>query len=116
MKSTFEGPPSGTGAINAWAGNDKVGEGRQTILESRAGELIRINLEFIKPFASVADTEFRFSGAGNGTSVTWTMKGENNFVSKAFCLFMGGMDKMVGPDLEKGLAQLKALAESAVQK
>lgn len=116
IKTTFEGAPSGAGAIYAWAGNDKVGEGRQTILESKAGELVRIKLEFIKPFASVADTEFAFSGAGNSTTVTWVMKGDNNFISKGYCLFMGGMDKMIGPDLEKGLAQLKAAAESAAQK
>jgi hypothetical protein len=36
--------------------------------------------------------------------------------SKAFCLFMGGMDKMIGPDFEKGLAQLKSVAEAAAQK
>jgi hypothetical protein len=29
------------------------------------------------------------------------------------CLFTGGMDKMIGPDFDKGLAQLKAAAESA---
>jgi uncharacterized protein YndB with AHSA1/START domain len=116
MKSTFEGAPSGAGAVYAWSGNDKVGEGRQTILESRAGELVRVKLEFVKPFASVAETEFEFSGAGNGTTVTWVMKGENDFVSKGFCLFMGGMEKMIGPDFAKGLAQLKSLAESAAQK
>ena len=116
IKTTFEGAPSGTGAIYAWVGNDKVGEGRQTILESKAGELVRIKLEFVKPFASVADTEFAFSGDGNATTVTWIMKGENNFISKGFCLFMGGMDKVIGPDFEKGLAQLKSLAESAAQK
>jgi hypothetical protein len=116
MKSTFEGPTSGTGAINAWVGNDKVGEGRQTILESKPGELVRVKLEFIKPFAQVAEVEIAFSGAGNGTNVIWTMKGDNNFMSKAMCLFLGGMDKMVGPDFEKGLAQLKTAAESATQK
>ena len=29
MKTTFEGAPSGTGAIYAWVGNDKVGEGHR---------------------------------------------------------------------------------------
>ena len=116
IKTTFEGASSGTGAVYAWVGNDKVGEGRQTIVESRPGELVRIKLEFLKPFASVADTEFAFSGDGSGTTVKWVMKGDNNFVSKAFCLFMGGMDKMIGPDFDKGLAQLKTLAESSAKK
>jgi hypothetical protein len=42
------------------------------------------------------------------------MDGENNFVGKAFCLFMN-MDKMVGGDFEKGLAQMKTVAEKAAQ-
>lgn len=113
MKTTFSGSPAGTGAVYYWIGDDKVGEGRMTIADAKPSELIRIKLEFIKPFASSSDTEFTFRPEANGTSVNWTMRGENNFISKAFCLFMGGMDKMIGPDFEKGLAQMKAAAESA---
>jgi hypothetical protein len=115
MKRTFEGPPAGTGAVYAWAGNNKVGEGRMTLTESRAPELIKIRLDFIKPFASTADTEFTFKPEGNQTAVTWTMTGRNNFVSKAFCLFMN-MDKMVGGDFERGLTGLKAVSETPAKK
>src|SRR5438094_4163018 len=48
-KSTFEGPPVGTGAIVKWSGNDEVGVGSMTITESRPNELIRIKLDFVKP-------------------------------------------------------------------
>ncbi|MBX7244928.1 MAG: SRPBCC family protein [Candidatus Sumerlaeaceae bacterium] len=112
MKQTFEGPSAGTGAIYSWLGDKKVGEGRMTILESRSDELVRIKLEFLKPFASTNTAEFTFRNQDNQTHVTWTMTGECNFVFKAFGLFMN-MDKMVGPDFEKGLAQMKAAAESA---
>ena len=40
------------------------------------------------------------------------MSGENNFMAKAAGLFMD-MDAMIGADFEKGLAQLKAVAEAA---
>ena len=86
-----------------------------TILESRADELIRLKLEFIKPFAAVNTTEFIFKPDGNQTTVTWDMTGQNNFMSKAFCLFMN-MDKLVGSDFEKGLASLKSVAEAADKK
>src|SRR4051812_4656182 len=56
--SKFEGPSSGKDAVIRWSGNDKVGEGKMTILESRPNDLIKINLEFIKPYASTALTEF----------------------------------------------------------
>jgi hypothetical protein len=39
------------------------------------------------------------------------MEGHHNFIEKAFCLVMNGK-KMIGDDLEKGLAQLKTVAES----
>ncbi|MEO7653145.1 MAG: hypothetical protein ABIZ80_22025, partial [Bryobacteraceae bacterium] len=38
-----------------------------------------------------------------------------NLIAKAFSLFMN-MDKMIGPDFEKGLAQMKGLAESGAKK
>lgn len=114
-KETFEGPSSGVGAIFRWAGNKDVGEGNMTITESRPSDWIRIRLEFIKPFPSIATTEFTFKQGGNQTGVTWTMTGTNNFIGKAFCLFMN-MDKMVGGDFERGLASLKLAAEEGSKK
>src|SRR5499433_275250 len=76
MKQTYEGAPAGTGAIYSWAGNNDVGEGRMTITDSRPSELIKIKLEFIKPFAAVNATDFTFTPQGNQTAVKWTMSGE----------------------------------------
>ena len=115
MKQTYEGAPAGAGAAYAWEGNKKVGQGRMTITASRANELVVMKLEFIKPFASTAMTEFTLKPEGNQTAVTWGMSGENNFIAKAFCMFMN-MDKMVGGDFERGLAQLKSVVESANKK
>src|SRR5713226_7439411 len=50
MKQTYEGAPAGTGAIYTWVGNNQVGEGRMTLTESRPLDLIRIKLEFMRPF------------------------------------------------------------------
>lgn len=111
VKNTFEGAPSGAGSVFKWAGNSQVGEGMMTLTESRPTERIRIKLDFIKPFPSTCDTAFDFASGPAGVTVTWTMSGNNNFISKAFCLFMGGMDRMIGPDFERGLKQMKAAAE-----
>jgi polyketide cyclase/dehydrase/lipid transport protein len=112
MKTTYEGQASGVGAMYSWTGNSDVGEGRMTIIESRPGELIRIQLDFIKPFAASNATEFVFTPQGNQTNVKWRMAGNNNFIAKAFSVFVN-VDKMVGGDFEKGLAKLKAVSESA---
>jgi uncharacterized protein YndB with AHSA1/START domain len=112
MKKTYEGATAGTGAIYTWAGNNEVGEGRTTIIESRPNELIRIALEMFKPFAATNTVEFTFRPEGNQTAATWSLAGKKNFVSKAVGLFMN-MDKMVGGQFEKGLAQLKSVVEAA---
>ena len=112
MKLAFAGPPTGPGASYSWAGNKDVGEGRLTITESRPNDLVRIKLEFMKPFTATNIATFTFKPEGNQTAVTWSMEGRNNFIAKAINLCMN-MDKMVGGQFEKGLADMKAVVESA---
>jgi len=112
MRQTYEGEPAGTGAVYTWTGNKEVGEGRMMLTMSRPNELIRIKLEFFKPFAATNTAEFTFRPEGNQTVVTWSMAGENNFIAKAIHLFMN-MDRMVGGQFEKGLAQMKSVVEAA---
>lgn len=112
MKTTYSGPAYGPGASYHWIGNDDVGEGRMTIKDSNPNDRVGIDLEFIKPFESKSVTTFALKPEGPAaTTVSWTMTGQNNFMSKAMTLFMS-MDKMVGNDFEKGLAQMKTLAEA----
>ena len=114
-KMTYDGPPAGVGASYAWAGNNQVGEGRSTIMESKPGELVRFRLEFAKPMKATNTAEFTFQPDGDQTVVTWTMTGKNNFIGKAFGLVVN-FDRMIGGQFEKGLAQMKSLAEAATEK
>jgi hypothetical protein len=111
LKRSYEGPPGGEGASYSWVGNDKVGEGRMTIVESKPTNLVRIRLEFIKPFQATNTSEFTLEPSGSGTDVTWSMTGRNGFVNKVVCLVMN-MDKLVGKDFEQGLNDLKAIVEA----
>jgi len=111
-KVAFEGPEAGQGAVMTWAGNDKVGEGKMTLTESRPSDLVKINVDFAKPFEGSIISEFTFKPEGDQTAVTWAMSGHHNFFEKALCLVMNGT-KMIGDDMEKGLAQLKSVMESA---
>jgi hypothetical protein len=112
MKRDISGPPSGPGAAYSWSGNDEVGEGRMTITDSQPPRSLTIRLEFVKPFADTSTTQFDFAPSAGGTNITWSMKGHHNFVSKAVCLFMD-MDKMVGGQFEKGLADLDSATAKA---
>jgi len=111
MKRTFSGAESGVGAVYAWEGNKKVGRGRMEILESDPPSRLRIQLDFVEPFESHSTTVFTLAPEGGGTQVNWAMHGNHNFATKVMCLFMN-MDRMVGPDFERGLASLKAVAET----
>lgn len=111
-KVTYEGPATGVGASSTWEGNSDIGAGRQTITESRPNELVRIRLDFEKPFKATSMSDFVIKPQGGQTVVSWSIAGDNNYLGKIFCLFMN-QDKMVGGQFEKGLSDLKTLVESA---
>ncbi len=111
-KTTFEGPTAGEGAVFRWSGNDQVGEGSMTIVESRPDERIRIKLEFVKPMQDASDVEFKFQPDGDQTKVSWIMSGKKeDFMSKAVCLVMN-MDNYIGGKYEEGLANMKRIVET----
>ena len=112
MKTTFSGAESGVGAVYEWSGSDQVGQGRMTVLEAVPNSRVAIKLEFIKPFTATNACTFTLTPDVSGTRVTWGMDGTNNFVAKAFSLFMN-MDKTVGGDFDRGLASLKGVVENA---
>jgi hypothetical protein len=93
------------------SGNKSIGEGRMTIVESRPHELVRMRLDFMRPFASTAFAEFTFAPDDGRTAVTWSMAGRNNFMAKAIHLIVN-MDRMIGGQFEHGLAALKLQAEA----
>ena len=80
MKTTLSTPSSGVGASYAWEGNKEVGKGKMTMVESTSPNRVKLRLEFLEPFASIADTGYDIKSAGaGGSSVTWWMDGKNNF-------------------------------------
>jgi hypothetical protein len=110
MKRTFSGAPSGKGAIYNWEGNKEVGAGRMEITDQALPTKVVIKLDFLEPFQSSNVTEFTLAPQGDTTTVTWNMSGPMPFISKIMSVFMS-MDAMIGKDFEKGLAQMKAVAE-----
>ena len=114
MQRTFEGPTSGVGASYAWNG-EKAGAGKMTIIESQPAKKIGLDLAFTKPMEAQNPTTFTLEPSGQGTRVTWSMTGKNNFLSKAFSL-VANMDKLVGADFEKGLASLDTAAQAEAKR
>jgi hypothetical protein len=109
---TFEGSPLGAGAVMNWSGNKKVGAGKMKIKESSQNERVRLKIQFLKPMRAINDVQFDLKPIGETrTEVIWTMSGKNEFIAKAMHAFMN-MDKIVGADFERGLANLKSIAEA----
>ncbi len=111
MTKTYEGEPGQVGSRYVWQGNDDVGKGSMTIIEATPEKALTMRLEFIEPFASVAENGFTFTPRAGGTEVRWWMEGDNNFMAKAFGLFMD-MDTMIGADFERGLEALAQVSEA----
>jgi hypothetical protein len=104
---------TGVGSWYTWKGNDEVGQGRMEVLAAEPGKVVH-QLEFIEPFASVATSNIIMTSAGEGqVEVTWSYDQDADFGTKIMCVFMD-FDAMMGPDFEKGLANLQKAVEAGV--
>lgn len=109
-KRSFDGPASGVGAKYTWLGNSKMGQGDIEIIESTPNRRIVLRLNMIKPFKASNQVVYELEAVDGGTEVLWTMEGPQNLFGKVINVFID-CEKMVGRDLERGLANLKVLAE-----
>lgn len=110
MNRTLSGAESGKGAAYAWEGNSKAGKGRMEITASVPSSQVALKLDFEKPFRANNTVDFSLSTSGEGTTVTWAMRGARPFIAKLMGLFMN-FDNLIGKDFEAGLDNLRRLAE-----
>jgi uncharacterized protein YndB with AHSA1/START domain len=110
MKRTLSGASSGKGAVYAWDGNSKVGQGRMEIIDASPPSRLAIKLDFLRPFEAHNMVEFTLVASGDATNLTWAMNGPLPYMAKVMHVFFN-MDRMVGKDFETGLANLKTIAE-----
>ena len=109
-KNTYSGSESGVGSKYAWEGNKNVGKGSMEVAKLTPSSEVVYKLDFISPFEAHNQAIFSLTPHGESTTVSWAMEGPANFMTKVMHTLFS-MDKMVGPDFEAGLADLKALAE-----
>ena len=106
---TYSGPESGVGARMQWQSESPdVGSGSQEIIAVEAGRSVSIQLDFGQKGKPIS--KMTLLPAGTGTRIVWSMDSDfsDDFVGRYFAPFL---DRMVGPDYERGLAQLKRLVE-----
>ncbi|WP_344057314.1 SRPBCC family protein [Terrabacter lapilli] len=109
LERTYTGPAAGVGAVYAWRGNRRAGQGRMEVIESEP-QHVGVDLLFSAPMKAHNRVDFTLTPVDGGTHVVWSMTGPQNAVMRLMSK-VWSMEKLVGPDLEKGLAQLKHTAE-----
>lgn len=101
------------GSTYEWSGNEEVGSGKMTITALEPPRVVVQELRFIEPFESTAQVRFLVEPVEEGSTVSWEMTTQNDFMAKAMGLMMD-MDAMIGADFEAGLEALRPLvAEQA---
>ncbi len=110
MVMSYEGEDGTVGAKYFWEGNEEVGKGIQEITAIEEGKRVDSKLTFIEPFEA-EDMAYIDLTPGEGfVTVTWGFDGSMKFPMNIMLPFIG-LDKQLGPDLEKGLLKLKELTE-----
>jgi uncharacterized protein YndB with AHSA1/START domain len=110
MQIEYGGPSAGAGARWSWR-SETEGNGAMEFTEAEPDRRLRYRLSF-PDFGMESTGELRLEPQGGGVRVTWSNEGEMgaNPVNRWFGLFM---DRLVGPDFEAGLENLKKLAEAS---
>jgi len=112
MKTEFRGEDGTVGFVSAWdSKNPDAGKGEQKIIKIAEGDRIDYELHFIEPFEST-DYAYLTTSAVNDsvTNVKWGFTGEMKYPMNLMMLTMD-MEKMLAPDLQNGLNNLKVLLE-----
>jgi len=109
MKMEYTGTDGQPGSGYHWTGT-KTGEGTMTNTGVDNGTM-KFDLKFMKPHEANADGWFKTKDASGQTKVTWGLHMHCSFPMNFMNAFMN-MDKMMGPDFESGLKDMKTYAEA----
>ncbi len=110
IQLSYTGPESGQGAKSTWTSKGSAGAGTLEVTGGNAPSEVKMLLHMTSPIEARNDIVFALQPREGSTDVTWTMSGKQPFIGKVISTIMS-MDKMVGGPFEKGLADLRTLAE-----
>jgi len=112
MKKYYKGEDGKIGFVSSWkSNNENIGSGDQELTLIKYPDRIETELRFKEPFKTTNYAFFNLVEKGtNSTEVTWGFNGKMNWPTNLFLLFMN-MEEEIGPDLEKGLENLKKQLE-----
>lgn len=112
VEMTYGSPDTGEGAEYSWRG-PKLGNGQLKLVKANPATGIAYELSFDNG-SMLSEGAISMEKAAGVVRVTWSNHGSlgKNPVNRYFGLMM---DRIMGPDFEKGLQRLKMRAESAAK-
>jgi uncharacterized protein YndB with AHSA1/START domain len=105
---SYGGAP-GAGQSYSFSGG-RSGQGRIRIDAVRPDRVV-MTLAMLKPVKATNTVEFTLEPRRDGVETTWAMSGPQTLLGRLLGLFID-CEKMCGAQFERGLADLKALAET----
>ncbi|MFK7784885.1 MAG: SRPBCC family protein [Crocinitomicaceae bacterium] len=101
------------GFISSWDSSmEEVGAGEQEITEITDNKLIATEIRFKRPREITSQAYLEINEeSSNSCTVEWRLEGGSPYPWNIFALFID-MEKEIGPDLKKGLQNLKSILES----
>lgn len=113
MKITLSDNTKGIGGSYSW--EDEDGIGVMSTTDAKPHSSITQEMKFAE--FSKSDISWKFEDATDGsTNVTWKIAGKDlPFMFKMFSVFMGGMEKQIGPNYERSLEKLDSIVVSNME-
>ncbi len=115
MTKNVAGTDGAVGAVYSWSGNEAVGSGSEELTKLETNKVVESKLTFKTPYEGNATATIKLDDRKEkGTKVTWKISSNNDSFMTRMLSFVGviNLDKEVGADFEKGLADLKSMVES----
>lgn len=112
---TYGEKTEGTGAYYVWEGPE-LGNGSFETVETSENQFIAQEISFKTPLKSDADMRWNFEPAAEGTKVTWSMQGTQDFMSKMYTVFSGSIEDKTIQHFERGLFKLDSVVTADMKK
>ena len=113
IQITYPEQTSGVDGAYSWTSDDGVGSMKNLMVSPYDSISQEMQFDNFPP----SNVYWQFEKVDAGTKVTWGMKSNDMpFLLKFFAAISGGMDKMVGPDYERGLEKLDSIIVDSMTK
>ncbi|NMO00507.1 SRPBCC family protein [Gordonia sp. TBRC 11910] len=111
MNREYTGSPSGQGAEFSWLVPANGASGKMAMLAAAEPSSGQVRIDFLTPNDITIEIGFVLVDQGADTEVRWSLEGKHTLMTRA-AKATGMLNKFGKQELDRGLAQLKAVVEA----